>query len=331
MASRTGHRVARRTKAKATGRRAANSTAMQYLARAGFLARGLMYIVIGWIAVEIAFDKTSQQADSTGALHALGRTAAGEIALWVLVVGFFGMALWRLSEAAYGAAGADGHTARARLTSLGKAVVYAVLGYGVLEYAIGVGSPQSSDQQSVDLTATLMGHPGGRVVAVVIGLVLIGAGVYLAYQAWRERFRENLMLGQMSHGTRRVVEWLGRIGGIARGIVFITAGVFLVVAAVDAQPGQAKGIDSALRALAATPAGPWLLVIVAVGLIMFGLFSCCEARWRRVLSLRRPLLPPSPAQQGVELVSKPQSFGGYFGEPRRQLVALAGNLGQLLL
>lgn len=90
------------------------------------------------------------------------------------------------------------------------------------------------------------------------------------------------MLGQLGQRTRRVIEWLGRIGGIARGVVFITAGVFLVIAAVEAQPGQAKGIDSSLRALAATPGGPWLLVLVAVGLVMFGLFSCCEARWRRV-------------------------------------------------
>jgi type IV secretory pathway VirB2 component (pilin) len=241
-----------------------------------------MYIVIGWIAVEIAFGKTSQQADRTGALHALGRTPAGEVALWLLVVGFVGMAVWRLSETMYAATSADGHTLKARLAALAKAVFYAVLGYGVLQYAIGVGSPQSSDQQSVDLTATLMRHPGGRVVVVVIGLVLAGTGIYLGYQAWRERFRENLEVGQMGHATRRVVEWLGRIGGIARGIVFITAGVFLVVAAVDAQPGQAKGIDSSLRALAASPLGPWLLVLVAVGLIMFGLFSCCEARWRRV-------------------------------------------------
>jgi hypothetical protein len=79
-----------------------------------------------------------------------------------------------------------------------------------------------------------------------------------------------------------VVKWLGEFGGIARGIVFVTAGIFLVVAAVRARPQQAKGVDSALRVLAATPLGPWLLVLVAVGLIMFGVFSCCEAKWLRL-------------------------------------------------
>ncbi len=82
--------------------------------------------------------------------------------------------------------------------------------------------------------------------------------------------------------TRRIVEWLGKFGGVARGTVFATAGIFLVVAAVQARPQQAKGVDSSLRALAATPLGPWLLVLVAIGLIMFGLFSFCQARWRRL-------------------------------------------------
>jgi len=152
----------------------------------------------------------------------------------------------------------------------------------VLEYAIGAGSPQSSDKQSVDLTATLIRHPGGKALVIVVGLALIAGGLYLGYQAWRKRFLKNLNLAQMRPGARRVVEWLGRAGGIARGIVFITAGIFLVVAAAHSQPQQAKGIDSSLRALAATPLGPWLLVVVSIGLIMFGLFSCCEARWRRI-------------------------------------------------
>jgi Domain of Unknown Function (DUF1206) len=256
---------------------------MQFLARSGFLARGLMYVVIGWIALEIAFGNNSNQADGTGAMHTLGRTAAGEVALWVLVIGFFGMAIWRLSEAAVGTGERDKRRAAfQRLGAAGKAVVYAVLGYGVLKYALGVGSPKSSDQQSVDLTATLMQHPGGRILVAVIGLVLAGAGLYLGYQAWREHFLESMNLTGVSPRTKRIVEWLGRIGGVARGIVFLVAGVFLVVAAVDAQPGQAKGVDSALRSLAMTPAGPWLLVIIAVGLIMFGLFSACEARWYKV-------------------------------------------------
>jgi hypothetical protein len=249
------------------------------LGRAGFLARGIMYIVIGWIALQIAFGNTKQQADRTGALHELSSTPFGQVALWILVVGFIGMTLWRLSEAIWPTG--EGRKTSNRLLALVKGVIYAVIAYGVLTYALGLGSPQSSNAQSVDLTATLMRHTGGQVLVVVIGLILIGAGLYLGYQAWRERFGKDMDLGGLSPRTRKVVRWLGRVGGVARGIVFITAGIFLVVAAVEAKPGQAKGIDSSLRALATTPAGPWLLVLVAIGLIMFGLFSCCEARFRR--------------------------------------------------
>ncbi len=78
------------------------------------------------------------------------------------------------------------------------------------------------------------------------------------------------------------MEWLGKFGGMARGAVFVTAGVFLVVAAVEAKPQQAKGVDSSLRTLATTPLGPWLLVLVAIELIMFGVFSCCQAKWQRL-------------------------------------------------
>jgi hypothetical protein len=275
--------VATRTRRRArriTTRQPAANGALTLLGRAGFLARGVSYVVIGWIALQIAFGKTRQQADRTGALHALSATPFGAAALWLLVVGFFGMAVWRLSEAVYGDP-IDGRTTGSRLMALARAVIYAVLGYGVLKYAIGAGAPQSSNKQTVDLTATLLRHPGGQAAVVVVGLVLIVSGLYIGYQAWRERFRRELELGQMAPRTRRIVEWLGRFGGIARGLVFITVGAFLVVAAVRSQPQQAKGVDSSLRALAATPAGPWLLVLVAIGLIMFGLFSWCEARWRR--------------------------------------------------
>lgn len=267
--------------ARHAGREAAASTPMKFLARAGFVARGIMYVIIGWIAIEVAFHKSGQQADKTGALHALSETPVGAVALWVLVVGFFGMAIWRLSEAVYGTPGAGPPTAWTRLAAIAKAVFYGLVAWSVLEYTVGIGNPPSSDQQSVDLTATLMRHPGGRVVVIAIGLALIGGGLYLGYQAWRKRDRDTLRLNEMGERTRRIVEWLARVGGIARGIVFVTAGVLLVVAAARSQPDQAKGLDSALRTLAAAPIGPWLLVLVAIGLVMFGVFSCCQARWRQ--------------------------------------------------
>jgi hypothetical protein len=282
MGGRRGSRPAPTARhAGTTARRAANRGLLRFLAPVGLLARGLLYIVVGWIALQIAFGKSGQQADRSGAMQALGRTPVGAVALWALVIGFFAMALWQLSEAIFGPPSA-GRKVTTRLRALARAVVYGILGYAVFKYAIGEGGQQSSDKQSVDLTATLLRHPGGQAAVVVIGLAFIGGGLYLGYQAWRERFREGLRLNETRAATGLIVGWLGRVGGLVRGLVFVTVGVFLVVAAVTTQPQQAKGLDSALRSLAATPGGPWLLALVAIGLIIFGAFSCCEARWARV-------------------------------------------------
>jgi len=270
-------------KGKAAGRQAAQSPALRWLARAGLAARGVLYLIIGWIAIQVAFGQSSHQADQTGALRLLGRNPAGEVALWLLVIGFAGMCLWRVTEAIYGVAGSgEDNKATERLAALGRALVYGFITFGVLKYAVGLGAPKSSDQQSVDLTATVMRHPGGRVAVIIVGVALAGGGLALAYSAARSRFLKKLNTGEMTTHTRTVVTWLGRVGGVARGAVFVIAGIFLIVAAADARPQQAKGLDTALRALTRTALGPWLLLVVAIGLIMFGAFSCCEARWRRV-------------------------------------------------
>jgi hypothetical protein len=280
---------------KSAGRKAAQSPALRWLARAGLAARGVLYLIIGWIAIQVAFGQSSHQADQTGALRLLGRNPAGEVALWLLVIGFAGMCLWRVTEAIYGASGSDGDKAPARLAALGRALVYGFITFGVLKYAVGLGAPKSSDQQSVDLTATVMSHPGGRVAVIIVGVALAGGGLALAYSAARSRFLKKLNTGEMSPRTRTVVTWLGRLGGVARGAIFVVAGIFLILAAAEAKPHQAKGLDTALRALTRTPLGPWLLLVVAIGLIMFGVFSCCEARWRRVQLQPQDAAPGSSA------------------------------------
>jgi hypothetical protein len=273
---------AARDMGRSKGHQAARSPVMRWLARAGLVARGVLYLIIGWIAIQVAFGSSGRQADQAGALHLLGRNPAGEVALWLLVVGFAGMCLWRLAEVIFGAAETDGGKASVRLASLGRVLIYGFITYGVLKYALGVGGPKSSDQQSMDLTAKAMSYPGGRVIVIIAGVALAGGGLALAWSFARAKFLKKLNTSEMSARTEKVVTWLGRIGGVARGAVFVTAGVFLIIAAVNYQPQQAKGIDSALRALARTPLGPWLLLVVAIGLILFGAFSCCEARWRKV-------------------------------------------------
>jgi len=275
-AFRSGARVRR------SARRTANSPAMAWLARAGLAARGVMYVLIGVIAVQIAVEGSRQQADRTGAVRLVAQTAFGTVALWLLVIGFAGMTLWRLSEAIGGSAESGGRKPSKRLANLARAVFYAAVTYGLLKYALGVGQPSSSDSQAQDLTAVAFKHPGGQWVVVIAGVVVVIAGLSMMYRAFQRKFLKNLRLGAASTRTRKTVTRLGQIGGIARGLVFATVGVFLVIAARDANPGQAKGVDSALRSLAHTPLGPVLLVIIAIGLVTFGIYSWCEARWRAV-------------------------------------------------
>jgi len=280
MAARTAFRSG--TRARRSARRTADSRAMAWLARAGLIARGVMYVLIGIIAVQIAVEGSRQQADRTGAVRLVAHTAFGTVALWLLVIGFAGMTLWRLSEAIGGSAESDGRKASKRLANLVRAVFYAVVTYGILKYALGVGQPSSSDNQSQDLTAAALKHPGGQWIVAIAGVIVVIAGLYTMYRAYKLKFLKHLRMGAASTRTRKAVTRLGQIGGIARGFVFATIGVFLVIAAKDANPKQAKGIDSALRALAHTPLGPVLLVVVALGLATFGLYSWCEARWRAV-------------------------------------------------
>jgi len=268
--------------AKYAGRRAANSHYVDWLARAGLTARGIIYALIGILAIEIAFGNSGHRADQSGAVRVVASTPVGTLLLWLLVGGFIGMALWRLSEALYGAPGPDGRKAGARLIAGFKAVLYGFIAFGIMKYALGLGAPKSSDQQTVDLTSTAMREPGGRIIVGIVGVALIGAGAFLAWRAFVRKFVEEIKTGEMSRPTRRAVVALGWVGGIARGVVFSAAGLFLLIAAVTARAHQAKGIDATLRAFSKTPAGPWLLVVVALGLVIFGLYSLAEARWRRL-------------------------------------------------
>lgn len=268
--------------AKWAGRRAANSRYVDWLARAGFTARGIIYALIGILAIGVAFGDSGHQADQSGAVRVLASTPPGALLLWLLVAGFIGLALWQLSEALYGGTGPDGRKASNRVTAGFKAVLYGFIVFGILKYALGLGAAKSSNNQAVDLTRTAMREPGGRILVGIVGAVLIGVGAFLVWRAVKKKFLEEIKTGEMSPTTRKVVTFFGGAGGVARGVVFAAAGVFVLIAAITARAHQAKGMDATLRTFTKTPAGPWLLVLVAVGLVIFGIYSLAEARWRRL-------------------------------------------------
>ena len=267
--------------ARATGqaRRAADSPAARALARVGLTARGVLYILIGLVAILVAFGLSSREADQTGALQLLAGTPFGLFMLWLLGIGFAGYALWRLSEAAFGVTG-EGYGAGPRLKSLLRAAIYAFFAY--LTFQVIAGSAGSQKKKQQDLTAKVMHHTGGRWIVGIVGAIIVIAGVTLIIEGIRRKFLMYLQLGQLRPQTRRVVERLGMIGISARGAVFALAGVLVVEAAVAHKPGKAGGIDKALLTLRNQPFGEFLLALAALGLIIFGVYGLCEARWRKV-------------------------------------------------
>jgi hypothetical protein len=267
------------TRASARARRASESQPVRVLARAGLGARGVIYLLIGWVAILVALGKTTQEADQRGALQLLSGKPYGLISLWLLCIGFAAYALWRLSEAVFGVT-VDGKGASPRLKSLGRAVVYGFLAVTTLSVISGTKRSQSGQEE--DWTARLMSHPGGRWAVGLAGAIIIVVGVVLVMQGVKRKFVKYLQTAQMSPRTRRVVVRLGMIGTVARGLVFALTGALVIEAAVKYQPSKAGGLDTALKTLRDQSFGEFALIAAGLGLIIFGVYGLCEARWRKV-------------------------------------------------
>ena len=264
---------------KHSARQASRSPAAHLLARAGLTARGVIYILVGAVAVLVALGRSSREADQQGALHLLAGKPYGMVALWLLAIGFAGYALWRLSEAAFGVTG-DRPGAGPRLKSLARAVIYAGLSY--LTFTVISGTDRSQRRRQQDVTATAMQHPAGRVLVGVVGLAIVICGIVLVIEGVRKKFMKYLQTGQMSPRMRQVVKVLGITGTIARGLVFALAGVLVIDAAVTHKAAESGGIDKALQTLRDQPFGEFLTLAAALGLVIFGVYGLCEARWRKV-------------------------------------------------
>jgi hypothetical protein len=269
--------------ARADGRTAneiAHSDALTALARWGLAARATNYVLVGILVVALAFGSQQGETDQHGALEQTAHHTGGAILVWIIAIGLAAYALWRLSETVFGVAGKRDETGP-RLLSLWRAVVYAAIASNAFRVAIGSGNQnQAGKEQSY--SATLMRHTAGRWLVGVIGVAFAVFGVALVVKGIKRKFLDNLELSALDRHRRRLVELLGSTGSIGRGIVFGMVGAFVVAAAVDYDPKKAAGLDGALRNLRDATGGPVLLLVVALGLFLFGAYGYCEAAWRRV-------------------------------------------------
>ena len=263
--------------------RASRGPVMQALARTGYVASGVLHILIGWLALQVAWGSfagsggSGEQADQSGALEALAGQPLGGLLLWVVVAGCAGLGVWQLVEALTQArrGGDASDRVGAGLKALGKAVAYLAIAVSAGKVAMGSGT--SGSKQSADLTAQIMEAPGGRVLVVLLGVGVVAIGVYHVHKGLTRKFRDDLDGRQGP-----AVERLAVAGYVAKGVVLGLVGVLFVVAGVHKAAGEATGLDGALRTLREQAYGPVLLTVVALGLAAYGLYSVARARYARL-------------------------------------------------
>ena len=251
----------------------------QWLTRLGFAARGLLYILIALLAMG-----AGRTEDLTGAIEYVGH-GFGKVLLIAIAIGLGTYSLWRLSDAAFGTEhpGTGWKALGMRAIYGGVGAIYLYLAYKAVRVILAGRAETMGTAEQAD---TVLDLPGGDLVlaAVAIGLAVAGAN-----QLWKGvhcKFMRRLREGA---GDKEWVKWMGRLGYAARGIIFIVVAGTIFRAATKHQPDEAGNLESALDILR----GPFL-VPIAGGLMLFGLFSLVEARYRRI---NRPPPPRRIAQK----------------------------------
>jgi hypothetical protein len=262
----------------------ARMRAFQWLVRAGFLARGLTYAVVGGIVVALALGAGREAGDANqqGALSLIAEAPLGRVALVVVCVSLLAYAVWKLGRGVFGVGPESGprRGLSDRGSDLGGGVMY--LAFFVVALRVLVGSSGNPSTEEQDAAAGVLGWPGGHLLVGLAGAGLMAISLHQIYEALHGRFARDNKLVEMSHDERRIFLTVGRVGLTARAIVFALVGYFLVRTAIDFRPSEGVGIDGALAQVRHQPLGHWLLGSVAVGLFIFAAFSFFEARYQRL-------------------------------------------------
>ncbi|RSN33591.1 DUF1206 domain-containing protein [Amycolatopsis sp. WAC 01416] len=264
-------------------RQVRHNKAVQVLGRIGMGCYGLVYLLIGYLAMRVAIDGGGQEADGRGAITEVGSTPVGGLLLWILAAGLVAYGLWQALLAAVGYTWIDKQRTRAvkRVTSGVRCLVGISLGVYAARVAAGAGQQGSGDQKQQEFTARLLALPAGPFLVTVVAVVVFGVAVASVVNGVRRNFVRDLDLSRLPSGTRRWVERLGRIGYVARGVVFGMVAVLVGYAALTHDASRSGGLDAALRTLAAQPFGTVLLIVVAAGVAAFGAYCLGAARAQR--------------------------------------------------
>lgn len=272
---------------KQPARQVASHPWVERLARLGYAAKGLVYFTVGLLAAQAAIGSGGKTTDSSGALETIVTQPFGKFLLSIVTLGLIGYALWRLVQTIL-----DPENSRQEMNAkrIAKRLGYAFsaiayIGLAITAIKLIIGSGGSNSDTVEDWTVYFLSQPFGRWLVALAGLVVIGVGISYLYQAYKGKLRRYFKLEQMSRSEQTWAVRLGRFGIAARGIVFSIIGIFLTLAAIKSDGSQARGLGGALAVLAQQPFGAWVLGVVSLGLIAYGIYSVIEARYRRTSNL----------------------------------------------
>jgi len=254
---------------------------LEALARAGFVGYGVMHLLVAWLAVQIAFGRPAPEGDQSGAMATLAAKPLGRWLVIAIAVGLAAMALWQVLEALVGHRAERGGVRTAeRFLSAGRTIVYAYFSVTAVKVVQNAAASSADSQQA--LAARLLSSGGGRIVVILAGAAVAIGGAGLIWYGATRHFEKHLTFGAAGADARHLVTGIGTVGYIGKGVAYAIAGVLLCAAAVTYDVDKARGLDAALRTLAAQPYGNVLLLLVALGVATFGLFALLQAKFRKV-------------------------------------------------
>jgi hypothetical protein len=257
---------------------------VEKLARLGYVAKGIVYLVIGFLALREALGAGGKATDPTGAVQSVGSIGSqpfGGVMLALLAAGLACYALWKLVQGIMDAdnKGSDAHGILRRVGYVGSAVIHGVLAFTAAQSIVG---EEDTAEDAAAASAMAYQPPLGQILVGLVGLVVIGVGLYQLYAAYEAKFRADLRLDLMSEAERSWVTRAGRVGTAARALAIGVAGAFLVLAAYQSDPSETRGLGAALETLQHQPLGPYMLGTIALGFLVYGAFMFAIAYYRRI-------------------------------------------------
>jgi hypothetical protein len=256
---------------------------LTHVARIGLIAYGAMHLLIGYLAARLAWGVRGADADQTGALKTVADGPGGSVLLWTIGLGMLALALWQAGEVLLWWHGLLDREHRRRTAivcakCLAKALVYAVLGITALLFAVGV--EYEADENLRELTGDVLGIPGGALLVGTVAVGVFAVGAYTVVRGLTGGFMKDIDLPAAPDRWEPLIEGIGRVGYLAKGIAFGLVGVLLWRAAASSDVTTATGLEGAMTAIAGVAAaGPWLLSGVAVGFAAFGVYALARARY----------------------------------------------------